>query len=137
MFGAGLVISGMTQPRKVLGFLDPFGAWDASLAFVMIGAIAVHFVACRVASGKSAPLFADRFALPTRGDVDVKLVSGAAVFGVGWGLSGYCPGPGLVSASSGGGALVFVAALLLGTWLTARLEQLAARKRTVDGELAA
>jgi uncharacterized membrane protein YedE/YeeE len=129
VFGAGLVVSGMTKPEKVIGFLDLFGAWDASLAFVMLGAIAVHFVAHRLVRGRSAPLLAPRFALPTRRDIDMKLVVGAAVFGVGWGLAGYCPGPGLVAAASGGGAVVFVAALLAGTWLTAQLENLAARKQ--------
>ncbi len=115
LFGVGLAISGMTLPAKVTGFLDVAGAWDASLAFVMAGAIAVHFVAQRLIRKRSAPLFDVKFHLPTRKDVDVKLILGAALFGVGWGLGGFCPGPGLVSAASGSpAALVFVVGMTLG-----------------------
>jgi uncharacterized membrane protein YedE/YeeE len=122
-FGAGLAVSGMTQPRKVIGFLDVFGAWDASLVFVMAGAIAVHFIAYRLVGRRRSPLLADHWALPTRRDIDLKLLVGAAVFGVGWGLAGYCPGPGLVSAASGSAlALVFVVALLIGLRVTASAE---------------
>jgi uncharacterized membrane protein YedE/YeeE len=128
LFGVGLAVSGMTRPEKVLGFLDVGGAWDASLAFVMAGAIAVHFFAYRLIRGRSAPLFAEKFGIPTRRDIDVKLLAGAALFGVGWGLGGYCPGPGLVSLAAGGkGALVFVASMLLGMSITARLEASAAK----------
>jgi len=136
LFGTGLLISGMTRPDKVLGFLDLFGAWDASLMFVMLGAIAVHALAYRMVRGRSAPLLAAKFALPTRRDVDMKLLLGAAVFGAGWGLAGYCPGPGLVAAVSGGGALVFVGSLLAGTWLTAQLESWRASPRA-SGSLCA
>src|SRR6185295_7370618 len=97
----GLAVSGMTRPSKVVGFLDVFGAWDASLAFVMVGAIGVHAVLQRVIARRGSPLFEDRFHLPTRRDVDARLLAGAAVFGVGWGLGGFCPGPGLVAAASG------------------------------------
>lgn len=115
IFGFGLAISGMTKPSKVVGFLDVFGAWDASLAFVMMGAIAVHLVAHRIIRRRAAPLFEGRFHLPTRKDFDVRLVLGAAIFGVGWALAGFCPGPGLVSAASGSlAALVFVAAMTAG-----------------------
>lgn len=128
LFGAGLAVGGMTRPEKVLGFLDVGGAWDASLAFVMAGAIAVHFFAYRLIRGRSAPLYAERFGIPTRRDVDVKLLVGAALFGVGWGLAGYCPGPGIVSLAAGGtGAAVFVASMLLGMSITARLEAMAAK----------
>jgi uncharacterized membrane protein YedE/YeeE len=130
VFGAGLVVSGMTQPVKVIGFLDLFGAWDASLMLVMGGAIGVHFFAYRWIAGKSAPLFAPRFAIPTRRDVDARLLIGAVLFGAGWGIGGYCPGPGVVSAASGATpVLVFVAALVAGTYLTAKLEGLAARTK--------
>jgi uncharacterized membrane protein YedE/YeeE len=115
LFGVGLAVSGMTRPEKVIGFLDLAGAWDASLAFVMGGAIAVHFIAHLVARRRMAPLFDARFHLPTRKDVDRRLVAGAAIFGVGWGLGGFCPGPAIVAASSGAlPAVVFVAAMTVG-----------------------
>ena len=115
LFAVGLALSGMTRPAKVVGFLDLAGDWDASLAFVMMGAIAVHFVAYRVVLRRPAPLFDVRFHLPTRKDIDLRLVLGAALFGVGWGLGGYCPGPGLVSAAAGSlGAIVFVVGLTVG-----------------------
>jgi uncharacterized membrane protein YedE/YeeE len=116
----------MTKPRKVIGFLDFAGAWDASLAFVMLGAVSVHFLAYRVARKRSAPLLGGRFAVPTRRDIDRKLVAGAALFGVGWALSGYCPGPALVSlASTELGIVTFVTTMLLGMWIAARLDSTA------------
>jgi len=115
LFAVGLALSGMTRPSKVVGFLDLAGDWDASLAFVMAGAIAVHLVAYRVVLRRPAPLFDVRFHLPTRKDIDLRLVLGAALFGVGWGLGGYCPGPGLVSAAAGSlGAVVFVVGMTAG-----------------------
>lgn len=115
LFGVGLGISGMTLPSKVTGFLDIAGAWDPSLAFVMVGAIAVHFVAYRLVMRRSSPLFDTKFHLPTRKDIDARLVVGAAIFGVGWGLGGFCPGPGLVSAASGAtAAIVFVFGMVVG-----------------------
>lgn len=118
LFGGGLAISGMTRPEKVVGFLDLAGGWDASLALVMIGAMLVHFVAYRVARRRVAPLFEARFHLPTRKDVDRKLVFGAAVFGIGWGLGGFCPGPGIVAAASGAlPAIAFVTAMTTGILL--------------------
>jgi uncharacterized membrane protein YedE/YeeE len=115
----GLVISGMTQPSKVIGFLDFGGAWDPSLAFVMAGAIGVHFFFARRPRTMKAPLFADAFALPTRTKLDAPLLVGAAVFGVGWGLGGYCPGPAIVSlASLAPATLVFVVAMGVGMLVT-------------------
>ncbi|MGZ3418570.1 MAG: DUF6691 family protein [Polyangiales bacterium] len=115
MFGTGLVIAGMTQPSKVIGFLDVLGSWDPSLAFVMIGGIAVHFILMRLVLRRPAPIFAEKFHLPTRRDLDARLIGGAALFGVGWGLGGYCPGPALVSAASGAIAPVaFVIAMTAG-----------------------
>ena len=124
LFGVGLVVSGMTSPQKVLGFLDVFGAWDPSLAFVMVGAISVHAVLYRFVRRRTAPLFAERFWVPERKGIDAPLVVGAALFGVGWGLSGICPGPGLVVLPAGvvDGAtplLAFLAALLGGMALFA------------------
>ena len=131
LFAAGLVVSGMTQTAKVIGFLNfagifspqRFGAWDASLAYVMGGALMITLVAFAVTPTKgSKPWFSDKFELPTRKDVDFKLIAGAAMFGIGWGLAGYCPGPAMASLISGGiDALVFVAALLVGLLLAKRL----------------
>jgi uncharacterized membrane protein YedE/YeeE len=134
VFGAGLVVSGMTRPEKVLGFLDVFGRWDASLMFVMLGAIGVHFVAYRWIRGRSAPMFAAKFVVPTRRDLDAKLLIGAAIFGAGWGLGGYCPGPGIVSLPGGGAsAAVFVIAMLAGMFGTGKLETLLARGKQERG----
>jgi uncharacterized membrane protein YedE/YeeE len=130
LFGAGLLISGMTRPQKVIGFLDLFGAWDASLLLVMIGAIGVHFAAYRLIRGRRSPLLASQFSLPTRHDIDLRLIAGAALFGVGWGLGGYCPGPAVTSiATSTTPVLVFVGAMLLGMFSTQRLEALLQRTR--------
>lgn len=115
LFALGLGISGMTLPARVVGFLDVAGAWDPSLAFVMIGAIGVHFFLVRAALRRQAPIFGGRFALPTRKDIDARLLLGAAIFGVGWGLGGLCPGPGLVSLASGAASpFIFVAAMMVG-----------------------
>jgi len=115
LFGTGLLLSGMTRPSKIIGFLDIAGAWDGSLALVMVGAIAVHLVASRRILRRSAPLFDRRFHLPDRRDIDERLIAGAIIFGVGWGIAGYCPGPGLVGAAAGAlPALVFVAAMIAG-----------------------
>ena len=118
LFAVGLGVGGMTQPAKVFGFLDVAGKWDPSLAFVMLGAIAVHATAMRGILGRRTPLFAVRFALPTRRDVDARLVAGAALFGAGWGLVGYCPGP-AVTALGGGvpTAAIFVPAMVAGMWV--------------------
>jgi uncharacterized membrane protein YedE/YeeE len=124
LLGVGLVLGGMTRPSKVLGFLDFGGDWDPSLACVMLGAVSVHFLAYRVVQGRAAPLLADEFALPTRRQIDARLLLGAAVFGIGWGLAGYCPGPGLVSLGAGNlGALVFVATMLVGMFAASRAER--------------
>ncbi len=100
LFAIGLGISGMTQPGKVVGFLDFGGAWDPSLAFVMAGAVGTYFVLFRGIQRYPAPLFAREFAFPKKRNIDVKLVVGATVFGIGWGISGYCPGPAFTSLGS-------------------------------------
>ena len=118
LFGVGLLVSGMTQPSKVLGFLDVTGDWDPSLAFVMVGAIAVHApFARRALRPRARPVLAEAFDLPRRQGVDGPLLAGAAIFGVGWGVSGYCPGPALVSLASLASlsTAVFVAAMVAGT----------------------
>ncbi len=115
VFALGLGISGMTDANKVIGFLNLAGDWDPSLAFVMVGAIGVHLALYRIILRRKSPLFGDTFDIPTRRDVDPQLVGGAAVFGIGWGLGGFCPGPGLVSlAGFGSFAAVFVGFMLLG-----------------------
>jgi uncharacterized membrane protein YedE/YeeE len=115
IFGVGLAVAGMTRPEKVVGFLDITGAWDPSLAFVMIGAIGVHFVLRRLVVRRKTPLFDDRFHMPTRSDIDPRLLGGAALFGVGWGLGGFCPGPALVGAAAALlPAIVFIAAMTAG-----------------------
>ncbi|QWG13316.1 YeeE/YedE family protein [Bradyrhizobium sediminis] len=115
VFGAGLLISGMVQPTKVIGFLDIFGAWDPSLAVVMIAALAVSVPGFMLAKGRSWPLLAARNFWPTRDDIDRPLVVGSTLFGIGWGLVGLCPGPALESlATLSPDVLVFVAAMAAG-----------------------
>ncbi len=116
VFGVGLLVSGMTKPSKVLGFLDVGGDWDPSLMFVMGGAIAVHALFARRAARPSArPMLAEAFDLPRRHDVDTRLLQGAALFGVGWGISGYCPGPALVSLPAlSVSTIAFVSAMAIG-----------------------
>jgi uncharacterized protein len=118
LFGIGLILAGMTEPAKVLAFLDLAGDWDPSLGFVMAGAIGVHALLYRQIRRRSAPLFDRRFFVPDRRDLDLRLVAGAAIFGVGWGLGGFCPGPGLVGAAGGTtSALAFAGAMTVGMWL--------------------
>ncbi len=132
-FGAGLVLSGMTLPTKVIGFLDMFGgAWDPSLALVMAGAILVHTVVYHLVKGRPSPLFAERWSLPTRKDIDGRLLLGAALFGVGWGLGGFCPGPGIVSLVGGAASsAVFVFTMLVAMALTARVEEHLSKRERV------
>jgi hypothetical protein len=122
VFGAGLLISGMTQPAKVIGFLDVTGGWDPSLAFVMGGGVVVYMLAFHAIRGRrNDPWFDVKFHLPTRRDLDRPLVLGSALFGIGWGLGGLCPGPGIVAAASGNLAgIAFVAAMLAGMHLQHR-----------------
>ena len=115
LFGAGLVVSGMTDPFKVIGFLDVTGLWDPSLAFVMAGAILVGAVAYRLAGKRDAAILGGPMRLPARTAVDRRLVAGSLVFGIGWGLAGFCPGPALAALGAGyGKAAAFVAAMLAG-----------------------
>ena len=118
VFGLGLVISGMSNPAKVLNFLDIFGTWDPSLAFVMGGAVLVTFIGYRLVWIRDQPVMDGRFELPTAKDLDRRLLTGAALFGVGWGLGGFCPGPALTALPLGAtGTLIFVPAMLIGMWL--------------------
>lgn len=117
LFGVGLVISGMSNPAKVLNFLDLFGAWDPSLAFVMGGAVLVSFLGFRLVLTRSQPILGDRFHLPTKSDIDTRIVVGPAIFGIGWGLGGFCPGPALTAPGLGAaGTLAFIPAMILSMW---------------------
>jgi uncharacterized membrane protein YedE/YeeE len=133
VFGLGLVLSGMTDPSKVLGFLDLAGMWDPSLAFVMGGAIVVGFFAFRIAGGRPKALLGDAMRLPTATQVDRRLVIGGLAFGVGWGLAGFCPGPALASLGMGNvKALIFVAAMVAGMAIFELLERRPRRTRTAS-----
>ena len=115
LFGLGLILSGMTNPGKVIGFLDLFGAWDPSLAFVMGGAILVGLFAFALAKKRTTNFLGTAMQLPKSNQIDKRLVVGSLVFGAGWGLAGFCPGPGLVSMASGNlKASIFVLAMIFG-----------------------
>ena len=118
LFAIGLIAGGMTQPSKVVAFLDVAGAWDPSLALVMGGALATHALLRRFVLRRSRPMFAATFSLPSQVDIDARLLVGAAMFGAGWGLGGFCPGPAIVALGGGMQAtLVFVPAMLAGMLL--------------------
>ena len=122
LFGLGLAISGMTDPARGLGFLDIAGAWDPTLMFVLGAAVGTTFVGYRLVFARGTPLFSAKFQLPTKQELDAKLLGGAALFGVGWGLSGYCPGPAI--ASMGGltlPLLALLAAMVLGWFIAQRI----------------
>ncbi|MCE4555352.1 DUF6691 family protein [Roseateles cellulosilyticus] len=124
VFGLGLILSGMASPAKVMGFLDLAGAWDPSLALVMVGAIAIGLVAFALARRRKATLLGATLQLPTATAIDRRLVVGSLLFGVGWGLAGFCPGPALVALGMGElKAVVFVAAMLAGMGVFELLER--------------
>jgi uncharacterized protein len=124
LFGLGLIVSGMINPAKVLGFLEIAGAWDPSLAFVMVGAIAVTAAAFPIAQKMSRSLTGEPMRLPTNTRLDRGLLIGSAIFGIGWGLAGFCPGPALVGSGAGEPkALIFVAAMLAGMILFQQWER--------------
>lgn len=123
IFGAGLALGGMTDPARVRGFLDLFGAWDPTLAFVMGGAVLVMALAWLLQKRMLRPVFAEGFSLPDRSDITARLVGGSALFGVGWGIAGLCPGPGFASlAIEPVSAAIFVAAMLGGMLLVRLVE---------------
>lgn len=119
LFGLGLIVSGLANPAKVLNFLDIAGSWDPSLAFTMGAAVATTAVGFLLVQKRARPLFAERFYLPDARDADARLLTGAAVFGIGWGLAGYCPGPAVTAITIGGvPTLIFLSAMLAGMWLS-------------------
>jgi uncharacterized protein len=122
IFGFGLLLSGMSNPAKVLNFLDfaaiRTGTWDPSLAFVMAGAIAVTWIGFTLVLRRSQPLLSEKFHLPGKADIDARVIAGPAIFGIGWGLAGFCPGPAFTALGFGTtAALLFVVAMLAGMWL--------------------
>lgn len=128
LFGLGLIVSGMADPLKVQNFLDIAGSWDPSLAFVMGGAILVTAPAFKLLQGRTRPAFHDTFHWPTTRDIDGPLLIGAAIFGIGWGLGGFCPGPALTALPMGAtGTLAFVPAMLVGMWLARQTAHLSPR----------
>src|SRR5690606_7473411 len=132
LFGIGLVVSGMANPAKVLNFLDLFGTWDPSLAFVLGGAVLVTFIGYRLVRLRDKPVIGGSFHLPTRNDIDTRVIAGPAVFGIGWGLGGFCPGPALTALGLGApGTLAFVPAMILGMWAARLLGEGSASPRTV------
>ena len=123
VFGVGLLLSGMANPAKVLNFLDVFGTWDPSLAFVMGGASVTAFIGYRLVWRQSVPLLDPRFEIPSRRDIDPALLMGAAIFGVGWGIGGFCPGPAWTALAFGApGTLIFLPAMLIGILAGSRLK---------------
>lgn len=123
VFGAGLALGGMTDPARVRGFLDLFGAWDPTLAFVMGGAVLVMVVAWQVQSRMMRPLFAEGFSLPDRSDLTPRLIGGSALFGIGWGIAGLCPGPGFAAlVIDPASAAIFVVAMLAGMAIVRLIE---------------
>ncbi len=118
LFGLGLGVAGMTLPEKVIGFLDITGDWDPSLMAVMVGAILVHAVLYRLIIKRSSPVLDSKFQIPTRKDIDWKLLVGASLFGMGWGLGGFCPGPAIVSLVTGeSSVVVFVVSMIAGIFV--------------------
>lgn len=122
IFGAGLLISGMMDPEKVIGFLDLFGDWDPSLIFVMGSALIITIPVFRLIFRRNSPFLNERFTLPLKTHVDTPLVAGAAIFGIGWGLYGYCPGPAIASLSTlSQPGLIFVPSMLVGMLVASKV----------------
>lgn len=134
VFAVGLAFGGMTQASKVVGFLDFFGNWDPSLMFVMGGAIAIYLPLFRLVRKRPLSALGFEMGIPTRRDLDPRLIGGAALFGIGWGLGGFCPGPGIVALASGVGmAAVFVASMLAGMVLFRIVDHLRTSASAVVG----
>jgi len=118
LFAVGLGVAGMTQPEKVIGFLDIFGNWDPSLMFVMGGAVGINMLLYRLTRRRPCPVYSNQFTTPRHRKITIRLIMGAAIFGAGWGLAGYCPGPALVSTATGSiPVFVFITTMLAGMTL--------------------
>lgn len=123
VFGLGLCVSEMINPTRVIGFLDVFGRWDATLLLVMAAAVTVAGIGFPLVARRAKPIFADKFVVPEKTDIDLRLITGGVLFGVGWGLAGLCPGPAIAAlASMSPPILMFVAAMIGGQWLASRFE---------------
>ncbi len=123
IFALGLAVAGMTQPQKIISFLDPWN-WDPSLLFVMVGAVGVHIITYPLIKKKKTPLLDTKWHVPTRKDITARLIIGSALFGIGWGLAGFCPGPGVTSLASGDHrAISFVIAMIIGMILFKKTER--------------
>ncbi len=130
LFGAGVTISGMVNPMKIQNFLDIFGPWDATLIFVMGAGLAVTLIGYQIIFKRNAPIFATSFRLPVSQDIDAKLLGGAALFGLGWGISGFCPGPAIASLVFGRmESITFVIAMAAGMIVTKQIQN---RMRTSE-----
>ena len=124
IFGFGLSISAMINPTRIIGFLDISGHWDATLLLVMCGALAVTFAGFTLVLKRPRPLFAEKFSLPARTRIDKSLLLGSAIFGVGWGLAGFCPGPAIAAlATLSRQVFFFILAMIAGQWLASHLEK--------------
>ncbi|MFZ2870848.1 DUF6691 family protein [Zavarzinia sp.] len=121
IFGLGLALAGMTDPAKVIGFLDLAGAWNPALAFVMGAGVIVTFIGYRLVLARPKPVLDTKFQIPTRTDIDAPLVGGAALFGIGWGLAGYCPGPALSSLIAGNGEVFALVGAMIAGMITVRV----------------
>lgn len=123
VFGLGLCVSEMINPTRVIGFLDVFGRWDATLLLVMVAAVTVAGIGFPLVARRAKPILADKFVVPEKTDIDLRLITGSVLFGVGWGLAGLCPGPAIAAlASMSPPILMFVAAMIGGQWLASRFE---------------
>jgi len=132
IFGIGLIMSGMTNPAKVQNFLDLFGKWDPSLAFVMGGAIFIAMPGFWLIQKRQSPFFEKQFYIPIKRELDFRLIVGAAIFGIGWGLGGFCPGPAITSILTGNkGTLLFITTMLIGMVLAKSLISLSDRKKAI------
>ena len=137
LFGAGLVVAGMTDPGKVVGFLDLAGQWDPSLAFVMGAAVCVTLPVFQwVIKGRTRPVLGARYYLPTKADLDPQLLGGAVLFGIGWGIAGLCPGPAIANLASGSPqVLAFVVAMIAGMWVRDRVAGMGAGRSATSTPL--
>ena len=133
VFGLGIMISGMANPAKVLNFFDVAGTWDPSLILVMGGALVTAFIGYRVVFKRPAPMMEAKFHVPTRKDIDLRLVGGSALFGVGWGIAGFCPGGALPALGTGRAeVLIFAAALVAGIWIAKELDGVLSRPKAAN-----